>query len=79
MNHEIIEKNLGLLVIFTLIVISIGGLVEIVPLFFQSDLHKPLKGLMPTPALELEGRDIYIREGCHVCHTQMVRPLYAET
>ncbi|MCB1712919.1 MAG: cytochrome-c oxidase, cbb3-type subunit II, partial [Candidatus Riesia sp.] len=54
-------------------------LVEIVPLFFQSDVHKPLKGLMPTPALELEGRDVYIREGCHVCHTQMVRPLYAET
>ncbi|HFL8819305.1 MAG TPA: cytochrome-c oxidase, cbb3-type subunit II [Candidatus Azoamicus sp. OHIO2] len=79
MNHEIIEKNLGLLIIFILIVISIGGLVEIVPLFFQSDLHKPLKGLLPTPALELEGRDIYIREGCHVCHTQMVRPLYAET
>lgn len=79
MNHETIEKNLGLLIIFTLIVISIGGLVEIVPLFFQTDLHKPLKGLTPTPALELEGRDIYIREGCHVCHTQMVRPLYAET
>lgn len=79
MNHETIEKNLGLLVILTLIVISIGGLAEIVPLFFQTDLHKPLKGLMPTPALELEGRDIYIREGCHVCHTQMVRPLYAET
>lgn len=79
MNHEIVEKNLGLLVILTLIVISIGGLVEIVPLFFQSDIHKPLKGLNPTPALELEGRDIYIREGCHVCHTQMVRPLYAET
>lgn len=79
MNHEIIEKNLGLLVIFTLIVISIGGLVEIVPLFFQTDIHKPLKGLTPMPALELEGRDIYIREGCHVCHTQMVRPLYAET
>ncbi len=79
MNHEKIEKNLGLLIILILIVISIGGLVEIVPLFFQSDLHKPLKGLLPTPALELEGRDIYIREGCHVCHTQMVRPLYAET
>ncbi len=79
MNHEIIEKNLGLLIIITLIVISIGGLVEIVPLFFQTDLHKPIKGLNPMPALELEGRDIYIREGCHVCHTQMVRPLYAET
>lgn len=79
MKHEIIEKNIGLMGILIFIVISIAGLVEIVPLFFQTDVHKPLKGLIPTPALELEGRDIYIREGCHVCHTQMVRPLYAET
>lgn len=79
MKHEIIEKNLGLMSLLIFIVISVAGLVEIVPLFFQSDVHKPLKGLTPTPALELEGRDIYIREGCHVCHTQMVRPLYAET
>ena len=79
MNHEILEKNIGLMGICILIVVSIGGLVEIVPLFFQPDLHKPLKGLTPITALELEGRDIYIREGCHVCHTQMVRPLYAET
>lgn len=79
MKHEIIEKNLGLMAILIFIVVSIAGLVEIVPLFFQTDVHKPLKGLSPTPALELEGRDIYIREGCHVCHTQMVRPLYAET
>ncbi|HIH2762633.1 MAG TPA: cytochrome-c oxidase, cbb3-type subunit II [Candidatus Azoamicus sp. MARI] len=79
MKHEIIEKNLGLMGILIFIVVSIAGLVEIVPLFFQTDVHKPLKGLIPTPALELEGRDIYIKEGCHVCHTQMVRPLYAET
>ncbi|HIH2763264.1 MAG TPA: cytochrome-c oxidase, cbb3-type subunit II [Candidatus Azoamicus sp.] len=79
MKHEIIEKNLGLMAILIFIVVSIAGLVEIVPLFFQTDVHKPLKGLIPTPALELEGRDIYIKEGCHVCHTQMVRPLYAET
>jgi len=79
MRHEILEKNIGLMGILIFIVVSIAGLVEIIPLFFQSDVHKPLKGLMPTPALELEGRDIYIREGCHVCHTQMVRPLYAET
>ncbi len=79
MKHETIEKNLGLMGILIFIVVSIAGLVEIVPLFFQTDVHKPLKGLVPTPALELEGRDIYIREGCHVCHTQMVRPLYAET
>lgn len=79
MKHETIEKNLGLMAILIFIVVSIAGLVEIVPLFFQTDVHKPLKGLVPTPALELEGRDIYMREGCHVCHTQMVRPLYAET
>lgn len=78
MKHEIIEKNLGLMGLLIFIVVSIAGLVEIVPLFFQSDVHKPITGLMPTPALELEGRDIYIKEGCHVCHTQMVRPLYAE-
>jgi len=79
MKHEVIEKNLGLMMVLVLIVISIAGLVEIVPLFFQSDVHKPIKGLKPIPALELEGRDVYIKEGCHVCHTQMVRPLYAET
>jgi cytochrome c oxidase cbb3-type subunit 2 len=79
MKHEVIEKNLGLMGILIFLIVSIAGLVEIVPLFFQSDVHKPIKGLMPTPALELEGRDIYIREGCTVCHTQMVRPLYAET
>jgi len=79
MKHETIEKNLGLMALLIFVVISIAGLVEIVPLFFQSDVHKPIKGLIPMPALELEGRDIYIKEGCHVCHTQMVRPLYAET
>lgn len=79
MKHEVIEKNLGLMGILIFIIVSIAGLVEIVPLFFQSDVHKPIKGLLPTPALELEGRDVYIKEGCHVCHTQMVRPLYAET
>ncbi len=79
MKHEVLEKNLGLMSVLILIVISLAGLVEIVPLFFQTDIHKPIKGLKPTPALALEGRDIYIKEGCHVCHTQMVRPLYAET
>lgn len=79
MKHEFIEKNLGLMLVLVFIVISIAGLVEIVPLFFQTDVHKPIKGLKPMPALELEGRDVYIKEGCHVCHTQMVRPLYAET
>jgi cytochrome c oxidase cbb3-type subunit 2 len=79
MKHETVEKNIGLMAVLIFVVISIAGLVEIVPLFFQTDVHKPIKNLLPTPALELEGRDVYIKEGCHVCHTQMVRPLYAET
>lgn len=79
MKHEVIEKNIGLMGVLIFIIVSIAGFVEIVPLFFQTDVHKPIKGLKPIPALELEGRDVYIKEGCHVCHTQMVRPLYAET
>jgi len=77
--HEIIEKRLGLLIFLILIVISFGGLTEIVPLFFQKDTTEPIKGLKPYSAVQLEGRDVYIREGCHVCHTQMVRPFRAET
>jgi cytochrome c oxidase cbb3-type subunit 2 len=79
MKHDSIERNIGIMMLCIFIVISIAGLVEIVPLFFQKDVHKPISGLKPMPALELEGRDVYIKEGCHVCHTQMVRPLYAET
>ena len=79
MRHEIIEKNIGLMIVLIVIAISFGGLVEIVPLFFQKQTTEPLEGLKPLPALALEGRDIYIREGCNVCHTQMVRPLRAET
>jgi len=79
MRHEVIEKNLGLLIILTFVAISFGGLVEIVPLFFQKQTTQPIDGLTPLPALALEGRDVYIREGCHVCHTQMIRPLRAET
>ncbi|MGB0895630.1 MAG: cytochrome-c oxidase, cbb3-type subunit II [Parashewanella sp.] len=78
-NHEFIEKNIGLLAIFTVIAISFGGLVQITPLLFQKDTTEPVKGLKPYTALQLEGRDIYIREGCHVCHSQMIRPLRAET
>ncbi len=78
MQHEKVEKNVGLMVILVLIAISFGGLVEIVPLFFIEDTTEPVEGLEPYTALELEGRDIYIREGCTVCHTQMVRPLRAE-
>lgn len=79
MNHQTIEKNIGLMIILIIAVISLGTLVEIVPLFFQSATTKPIEGLKPYTAIQLEGRDIYIREGCHVCHSQMIRPLRAET
>ncbi len=78
MQHETVEKNVGLMVALVLVAISFGGLVEIVPLFAQDEVTEPIEGLEPHSALVLEGRDIYIREGCHVCHTQMVRPLRAE-
>jgi cytochrome c oxidase cbb3-type subunit 2 len=78
-SHELVEKNVGLLIVFIVIAISFAGLVEIVPQFFLKDTTQPVEGLKPLTALQLEGRDIYIREGCHVCHTQMVRPLRAET
>lgn len=77
-NHDIVEKNIGLLMILAVVAISFGGLVEIVPQFFLKETTQPIEGLEPWDAVELEGRDIYIREGCHVCHTQMVRPLRAE-
>ena len=79
MRHEKIEKILGLMIVLIVVAISFGGLVEIVPLFFQQQTTQPVEGLKPLTALQLEGRDIYIREGCNVCHTQMVRPLRAET
>lgn len=79
MSHERIETNVGLLVLFVILVISVGGLVEIVPLFFMKDTTEPVKDLKPYTALQLEGRDIYIREGCYVCHSQMIRPFRAET
>ena len=77
-NHDIVEKNIGIMAVLTIVAISFGTLVEIVPQFFLKETTEPVAGLKPLPALELEGRDIYIREGCHVCHTQMVRPLRAE-
>ncbi len=79
LNHEVVEKNVGLLAICMIFAISLGGLVEIVPLFFQKETTEPVKGLKPYTALQMEGRDIYIREGCHVCHSQMIRPFRAET
>ena len=77
-RHEIIEKNVALLVVLVLVAISFGSLVEIVPLFFQKETTQPVAGLKPYSALQLEGRDIYIREGCVACHSQMIRPLRAE-
>ena len=79
MSHEIVEKNVGLMAVLILIVISIGGLVEIVPLFFLQSTTQPVEGLKPRTALEQEGRDIYVREGCYLCHSQMIRPFRAET
>ncbi|NQY63777.1 MAG: cytochrome-c oxidase, cbb3-type subunit II [Alteromonadaceae bacterium] len=78
-KHELIEKNVGLFFIFTILAISIGGLVEITPLFFQAATNTPVDNLKPYTALQMEGRDIYIRDGCHTCHSQMIRPLRAET
>ncbi len=79
MSHEKVETNIGLMVILIVIVISIGALVEIVPLFFIKQTTEPVKGLKPYTALQLEGRDVYIREGCYLCHSQMIRPFRAET
>ena len=78
-NHELIEKNVGLLAIFTVIAISFGGLVQITPLIFQKDTTEAVEGLIPYTALQIKGRDIYVREGCYNCHSQMIRPLRAET
>ncbi|GAA6133647.1 cytochrome-c oxidase, cbb3-type subunit II [Oceaniserpentilla sp. 4NH20-0058] len=79
MKHDVVEKNLPLMIVLIVIAISWGALAEIVPLFFSKETTEPVEGLEPLTAVELEGRDIYIREGCHVCHTQMIRPFRAET
>jgi cytochrome c oxidase cbb3-type subunit II len=79
MSHEIVEKKVGLLGVLIVAVISIGGLVEIVPLYAQRTVVEPSPGVKPYAPLALEGRDIYVREGCYNCHSQMVRPLAAET
>ncbi|RRV82415.1 cytochrome-c oxidase, cbb3-type subunit II [Stutzerimonas stutzeri] len=78
-NHEILEKNIGLLTLFMILAVSIGGLTQIVPLFFQDAVNEPVEGMKPYTALQLEGRDLYIREGCVGCHSQMIRPFRAET
>ena len=78
-KHEIIEKNIGLMAVLMVLAVSIGGLVQIVPLFFQDVTNTPVEGMVPRTALEHEGRDIFIREGCVGCHSQMIRPFRAET
>ncbi|MDO9218799.1 MAG: cytochrome-c oxidase, cbb3-type subunit II [Lacisediminimonas sp.] len=78
-KHEWIEKNPWLLIILVVLVVSVGGLAEIVPLFFQKSTTEPIAGLKPYSALRLAGRDIYVREGCYNCHSQMIRPFRAET
>ncbi len=77
--HEKVETNVTLLIVLVILVVSIGGLVQIVPLFFQHSTTEPVKGIEPYSALALTGRDIYVREGCYVCHSQMIRPFRAET
>ncbi len=79
MSHEVVEKNVGLLVILVILVISVGGLVEIVPLFFSAETTSPAPGVKKYTALQIEGRDVYVREGCYTCHSQMIRPFRAET
>lgn len=78
-GHKRLEKNINLMAVLIVIVVSIGGLVEILPLIFQDQVRTPAEGVRPYPALELAGRDIYVREGCYNCHSQMIRPLRSET
>ena len=78
-SHEKIETNNTLMIVLILLVLAVGGLVEIVPLFFQKSTTQPIKGIVPDSPLKIVGRDIYVREGCYNCHSQMIRPLVAET
>ena len=77
-THDMIERNQALLIVLVILVVAVGGLVEIVPLYFQKSVTEPVAGLKPYTALQLTGRDVYIREGCYNCHSQMVRPFRAE-
>jgi len=79
LSHEKIETNNFLMIVLILVVLLFGGLVEIVPLFFQKSTTEPIKGVQPYTPLQLAGRDVYIREGCYNCHSQMIRPFRAET
>lgn len=78
LKHTDIEKNIGLMMILIILTISVGGLVQIIPLFFMHSTTEPVEGLEPYSALELTGRDVYVREGCYTCHSQMIRPFRAE-
>jgi len=78
-NQELLEKNVGWMIVCIVLLISVGGLVEIVPLFFQKSTTEPVAGVKPYTPLQLTGRDVYLREGCYNCHSQMVRPFRAET
>ena len=79
LTHDLIERKSALLIVLVLLVVSVGGAVEIIPLFFQRSTTEPVTGLKPYPPLQLAGRDIYVREGCFNCHSQMIRPFRAET
>jgi len=79
LTHDKIEKNIGLMVVLIILTVSVAGLVEIVPLFFQKSTTQPVAGLKPYDPVRLAGRDIYLREGCFNCHSQMIRPFRAET
>ena len=78
-SHEMIEKNSALMIVLIILVVAVGGLVEIVPLYFQKSTTEPVAGLKPYTPVQLAGRDIYLREGCYNCHSQMIRPFRAET
>jgi len=78
LTHDLIERNLPLLIVLVILVVLVGGLVEIVPLYFQRSVTEPVAGLKPYTPLQLTGRDVYVREGCYNCHSQMVRPFRAE-
>ena len=78
-NHQTIEQNIGLMIFLVVLTVSVGGLIEIIPLFFQRSTTEPVAGLKPYNAMQLTGRDVYIREGCYNCHSQMIRPFRAET
>jgi cytochrome c oxidase cbb3-type subunit 2 len=79
MKHEKIEKNINLMAILIVVVISVGGLVEIIPLMASASVTEPYEGVKPYPALQLAGRDVYVAEGCYGCHSQQIRPFRSET